>query len=132
MIGPHPRRDQPTPSSRGGKSDKPTEGATCPGCGEDICPGHSRQTFEGVSYCTFCAPLLPIVLVSVKELTTKNGIAPTAIEIYDHMASNGVRPPKKVFISSMLRILGFEENDGRWMMISSAEDGDAKAEKADA
>jgi hypothetical protein len=132
VIGPHPRKDLPTPRSRSSKSDKPMEGATCPICGEDIGPGHSSHTIECVSYCTFCAPLLSIVRVSVKELTEKNSIAPTAIEIYDHMVSNGVRPPKKELISSMLRILGFEEKDGRWMTISSTEEVDAPAERADA
>ena len=127
MIGPHPRRDQPTPSSRGGKSDKPTEGAICPVCGEDIGPGHSRQTFEGVDYCTFCAPLLSIVRVSVKELTEKNSIAPTAIEIYEDVASRDGRPPRKELVSAMLRASGFAEKDGRWVMIS-----DAPAERADA
>jgi hypothetical protein len=127
-LGPHPRRDQPTPSS---KSIKPKLGDACPVCGVDIGPGQSSRTFEGVSYCTSCPPRLSLLRLSVRELTKKNGIAPTAIEIYEDVTSKGGRPPKKDFVSAMLRALGFAEKDGRWAS-SSPEDGDAPAERADA
>ena len=65
------------------------------------------------------------------ELTEKNGIAPSEAEIYEHMASKNSRPPKKEFIPSMLRVLGFEERDGKWFL-SSAKDVEAPAERADA
>ena len=49
------------------------------------------------------------------------------------MASRNSRPPKKELISSssMLRVLGFEERDGKWFL-SSAKDVEAPAERADA
>ncbi|WP_367357885.1 hypothetical protein [Methanothrix sp.] len=62
-----------------------------------------------------------------------NGIAPSETEIYVYMASRNSRPPKKELISSssMLRVLGFEERDGKWFL-SSAKDVEAPAERADA
>ena len=48
-----------------------------------------------------------------------------------YMASRNSRPPKKELISSMLRVLGFEERDGKWFL-SSAKDVEAPAERADA
>ncbi len=60
-----------------------------------------------------------------------NGIAPSETEIYVYMASRNSRPPKKEFIPSMLRVLGFEERDGKWFL-SSAKDVEAPAERADA
>jgi hypothetical protein len=72
-----------------------------------------------------------LLRASVGELTEKNGIAPSETEIYEHMASKNSRPPKKEFIPSMLRVLGFEERDGKWFL-SSAKDVEAPAERADA
>mgnify|MGYP000931817797 FL=1 len=127
-ISPHPRKDLPTP---GRKSDKQKEAATCPICGVDIGPGHSSQIFEGMSYCTSCPRHLSALRASVGELTEKNGIAPSETEIYEYIASRNSRPPKKELISSMLRVLGFEERDGKWFL-SSAKDVEAPAERADA
>ena len=124
LSGPHPRKDLPTP---GRKIERQEEGATCPICGRDIGPGHSIRTYEGVSYCTSCPPHLSLLCLSVRELTKKNGIAPTAIEIYEDVASRDGRPPRKELVSAMLRASGFAEKDGRWVMIS-----DAPAERADA
>jgi hypothetical protein len=122
-ISPHPRKDLPTP---GRKSDKQKEAATCPVCEVDIGPGHSSQIFEGISYCTSCPRHLSSLRASVGELIEKNGIAPSEAEIYEHMASKNSRPPKKEFIPSMLRVLGFEERDGKWFL-SSAKDVEAPA-----
>ena len=103
----------------------------CPICGVDISPGHSSHTFEGAVYCTSCAPLLSMLLSSFRELTEKNGIAPSEAEIYEYMASKNSRPPKKELIPSMLRVLGFEERDGK-LFLSSSKDVEAPAERADA
>ena len=65
------------------------------------------------------------------ELTEKNGIALSEIEIYEHMASKNSRPSKKELIPSMLRVLGFEERDGK-LFLSSSKDVEAPAERADA
>jgi len=130
-IGPHPRKDLPTPNSRRRGGASPMEGDACPICGVDIGPGHSSQIFEGISYCTSCPRHLSSLSASVGELTEKNGIAPSEIEIYEHMASRNSRPPKKEFIPSMLQVLGFVKRDGKWFL-SSAKDVEAPAEKADA
>ena len=130
-IGPHPRKDLPTPNSRRRKGAAPMEVDACPICGVDISPGHSSHTFEGAVYCTSCAPLLSMLLSSFRELTEKNGIAPSEAEIYEYMASKNSRPPKKELIPSMLRVLGFEERDGK-LFLSSSKDVEAPAERADA
>jgi hypothetical protein len=69
----------------------------------------------------------------VIELKEMNGIAPSETEIYVYMASRNSRPPKKELISSssMLRVLGFEERDGK-LFVSSSKDVEAPAERADA
>jgi len=127
-IGLHPRKDLPTP---GRKSDKQKEAATCPICGVDIGPGYSSRTFEGINYCTSCPNHLSLLRESVRELIEKNGNALSEAGIYDDLISRGGRPPKKEFIPSMLRVLGFEERDGKWFL-SSAKDVEAPAERADA
>jgi hypothetical protein len=93
------------------------EGDACPICGVDIGPGHSSQIFEGISYCTSCPRHLSSLSASVGELTEKNGIALSEIEIYEHMASKNSRPSKKELIPSMLRVLGYEERDGKIVSI---------------
>ena len=130
-IGPHPRKDLPTPDSRRRRGDEPMEGDTCPVCEVDIGPGYSSQIFEDASYCTSCSRHLSSLRASVTELIEKNGNALSEAGIYENMASRNSRPPKKEFIPSMLRVLGFEERDGKWFL-SSAKDVEAPAERADA
>lgn len=109
-IGPNPRRDLPTPC---GGSDGPAKEATCPICGVEIGPGHSCGTFEGLDYCTSCRRPLSIIRASVKALTSKNGMAPTAPEIFANISLMG-RAPRKEIIPAMLKQLGFIDVDGRW------------------
>jgi len=109
-IGPHPRRDEPAPTT---KSTKPVISDTCPICGREIGPGCSSATFEGKNYCTLCAPSLSIIRASAKALTEKNGRGPTTTEIHENIALKG-RPPTKEHIPAMLNAVGFVENEGRW------------------
>jgi P4 family phage/plasmid primase-like protien len=109
-IGPHPRRDAPTPS---GKSAKPIISDTCPICGQEIASGCSSATFEGKNYCTLCARVLPMIRASAKALAEKNERAPTITEIHEDIAARG-RPPRKEHMPAMLKAVGFIENEERW------------------
>lgn len=109
-VGPNPRKDAPTPTT---KSSKPIIGDTCPICGLEIGPGHSNATFEGKNYCTSCVSSLSMIRVSVKTLTEKNGRAPTTTEIYADITLRG-RPPRKEHMPAMLNAIGFVEKEGKW------------------
>jgi hypothetical protein len=100
---------------------------SCPICGVEIGPGNSSRTYEGVNYCTSCPPSLSLVRQSVKALAKKNGAPPATSEIYEDVASKGIRPPKREHMSAMLRAAGCVENEGKWSAsqdsIMSGDDG---------
>jgi transcriptional regulator with XRE-family HTH domain len=110
-IGPHPRRDLPTPS---GKRDEPKVTATCPICGVEIGLGHGSQSFEDRTYCTSCAHPLPIIRGAVRSHITENALGPTTTEVNEKIVGLGNRPPRKELLPAMLRSLGFVEKDGKW------------------
>ena len=81
--------------------------ANCPICGDDISPGHSSRTFEGIDYCISCPTHFTMILDSVRELTEKNnGLGPTTTEIFEDVAGRGSRLPKKEHLPGMLRARG--------------------------
>jgi hypothetical protein len=55
-----------------------------------------------------------LLCASVKELTKKNGISPTASEVYEDVAARGNRPPRKEHLLAMLGAVGCTEKDERW------------------
>jgi hypothetical protein len=114
-----------TPGPSGYKPDKT---AVCPGCGADIGPGHSSQTFEGKTYCANCPPKLSILSPTVEALTEKLGRPPTTDEIHEDLSKRG-RPPLKKNLPSMLRALDFEEKDGGWVACETKNDEPAGAEE---
>ena len=94
--------------------------AKCPICGDDISPGHSSRTFEGINYCISCPTHFTTILASVKALTEKNnGLGPTISESYEDVAGGGSRPPKKEHLPGMLRAVGAIETDGKWTLPST-------------
>jgi hypothetical protein len=90
-----------------------TGGATCPICTEEIGPGHSSQSYEGVDYCVVCAKHLPIVRALVDAFIKENENDPTLNEINERLSQGG-RAPLEPRLRLMLMILGYREINGKW------------------